>query len=181
LVLVGSGDLTFGLRQRPNGTLFYNNLPKVDQSYADQLPGAVEPPGNPLSALNQLAKQVKASGITRVNGNVVVDQRLFGLYSSYVVRNRVRTVKRRKATNMNVTEPTPGRLVIGGQIPAGAPPTLRIWEVDHPGAFARTAFIEALRRAGVAVTAPDTGSNPTGLLPARAATAPQIASPSASR
>ena len=38
LVLVGSGDLTFGLRQRPNGTLSYNNLPKVDQSYANQLP-----------------------------------------------------------------------------------------------------------------------------------------------
>ena len=84
---------------------------------------------------------------------------------SYVVRNRVRTVKRGKATNMNVTEPTPGRLVISGQIPAGTPPTLRIWEVDHPGAFARTAFVEALRRAGVTVTAPDTGSNPTGLLP----------------
>ena len=203
LVLVGSGDLTFGLRQRRNGTLYYESLPKANQSYANQLPGAVEPPGNPLSALNQLAKQVKASGITRVDGNVVVDQRLFEPYTfpdglvspiwvnenlidllvkpgrvgksaklnwrpmtgSYVVRNRVRTVKRGKATNMTVAEPTPGTLVISGQIPAGAPPTLRIWEVDHPGAFARTAFIEALRRAGVAVTAPDGGSNPTSLLP----------------
>ena len=75
---------------------------------------------------------------------------------SYAVRHRVATVKRRKATNMNVTEPTPGTLVIGGQVPDGAPPTLRIWEVDQ-GAFARNAFIEALRRAGVTVTAPDTG------------------------
>ncbi len=81
LVLVGSGDLTFGLRQRRNGTLYYESLPKADQSYANQLPGAVEPPGNPLSALNQLAKQVKASGITRVDGNVVVDQRLFEPYT----------------------------------------------------------------------------------------------------
>ncbi len=36
---------------------------------------------------------------------------------SYSVRNRVRTVKRGKATNTNVTEPTPGTLVISGQIP----------------------------------------------------------------
>jgi serine-type D-Ala-D-Ala carboxypeptidase/endopeptidase (penicillin-binding protein 4) len=39
--------------------------------------------------------------------------------------------------------------------------------VDHPSQFARTAFIEALRRAGVTVTAPTTGTNPTSLLPAR--------------
>lgn len=42
LVLVGSGDLTFGLRELPNGTLSYENLPALDQSYADEMPGAVD-------------------------------------------------------------------------------------------------------------------------------------------
>jgi D-alanyl-D-alanine carboxypeptidase/D-alanyl-D-alanine-endopeptidase (penicillin-binding protein 4) len=40
-----------------------------------------------------------------------------------------------------------------------------VWEVDHPPEFARTAFIEALQRAGVTVTAPATGRNPVALLP----------------
>jgi D-alanyl-D-alanine carboxypeptidase/D-alanyl-D-alanine-endopeptidase (penicillin-binding protein 4) len=206
LVLVGSGDLTFGLRQLPNGTLYYDNLPKIDQSYADQLPGAVEPPGNPSAALDQLAASVRAAGITQINGNVVIDDRLFAPYdgfpdglitsiwfnenlvdllvspgavgqpatiaskpstSSYTVDNRVTTVARGRATVLNVSEPTRGTIRVTGHIPAGAPPTLRIWEVADPAAFARTAFIEALARAGVAVSAPTTGDNPETLLPAK--------------
>jgi D-alanyl-D-alanine carboxypeptidase len=38
---------------------------------------AVEPPDDPLSALDELAAAVKAAGIARVNGDVVVDDRLF--------------------------------------------------------------------------------------------------------
>ena len=205
-MLVGSGDLTFGLRQLPGGRLAYENLPKVDHSYADQLPGAVEPRGNPWTAMNQLAKRVRASGITHVNGNVVLDDRLFRefdgfpdgkmsaiwfnenlvdllvtpgrvgapasiaprpLTASYKVVDRVATVARRQPTTLNVTEPTPGRLVVSGQIAAGGGPALRVWVVDHPSEFARTAFIEALQRAGVTVSAPATGENPTALLPAR--------------
>ncbi len=52
-----------------------------------------------------------------------------------------------------------------GQIAARSGPTLRVWEVDHPSDFARTAFIEALQRAGVTVSAPATGPNPVALLP----------------
>jgi D-alanyl-D-alanine carboxypeptidase/D-alanyl-D-alanine-endopeptidase (penicillin-binding protein 4) len=206
LVLVGSGDLTLGLRTQPNGTLYYESLPKVNQSYADQLPGAVEPPGNPLAGLDQLAASVRASGITQVDGNVIVDDRLFEPYdgfpdglmsatwvnenlvdllvrpgavgrpagvstrpstSSYVVDNRVTTVARGKATNLSVSEPVRGTIRISGQIAAGSPPTLRVWEVGDPAAFARTAFIEALARAGVTVGAPATGSNPSNLLPAK--------------
>src|ERR1700684_3901728 len=66
---------------------------------------------------------------------------------------------------MNVTEPTPGTLVVTGQIAAGSPPTLKTWIVDDPSAFARTAFIEALHRAGVSVSAAATGPNPESLLP----------------
>ncbi len=40
LVLVGSGDFSFGLREQPNGTLSYNNAPQIDHNYADTgLPG----------------------------------------------------------------------------------------------------------------------------------------------
>ncbi|MGH2937394.1 MAG: D-alanyl-D-alanine carboxypeptidase/D-alanyl-D-alanine endopeptidase [Solirubrobacterales bacterium] len=205
LVLVGSGDLTFGLRELPNGTLSYENLPNVDQSYADELPHAVEAYGDPLSALDELAADVRAAGITQVSGNVVVDDRLFAPYefpdglmspiwvnenlvdllvkpgavgqpasvdvrpktSSYVVDSQVMTVKKGVETNLNVSEPSPGKIEVRGEIAAGSPPTLRVWEVADPAAFARTAFIEALARAGVTVTAPVTGPSPSGLLPAR--------------
>ncbi len=84
MVLVGSGDLSLGLRDEPNGTLYYESLPKLDQSYADiGLPDAVEPRGNPLAGLNQIAAKVRASGITRVDGNVVVDDRLFTPYDGF--------------------------------------------------------------------------------------------------
>ncbi len=88
-----------------------------------------------------------------------------GVLGEYTVTNRVTTVGAKKATTINVAEPTPGQLVISGQIAAHSSPTLRVWEIDHPSEFARTAFIEALQRAGVTVTAPATGPNPTALLP----------------
>ncbi len=83
LVLLASGDLTFGLREQRNGTLYYDNLPRADHSYADQLPGAVEPPGDPFAALSELAAKVRASGITQVNGDVVIDDRLFDPYAGF--------------------------------------------------------------------------------------------------
>jgi D-alanyl-D-alanine carboxypeptidase/D-alanyl-D-alanine-endopeptidase (penicillin-binding protein 4) len=87
--------------------------------------------------------------------------------SSYVVDNRVTTVAAKKATNLEVSEPTPGTIRVVGQIAAGSPPTLRVWKVADPAAFARTAFIEALSRAGVTVNAPVTGPNPAALLPSK--------------
>jgi D-alanyl-D-alanine carboxypeptidase/D-alanyl-D-alanine-endopeptidase (penicillin-binding protein 4) len=207
LVLVASGDISMGLRERRNGTLYYESLPKVNQNYADTgLPGPVEPPGNPLAALNELATEVRASGITRVDGDVVIDDRLFqefdgfpdGLISpiwinenlvtvkvtpgavgqpariawrpvtaSYTVESRVRTVAAGKQTTMQIAETTPGTLVITGRIAARGGPQLRTWEVTDPSAFARTAFIEALARAGVTVSASPTGPNPSALLPAK--------------
>jgi hypothetical protein len=35
LVLVGLGDLTFGLREQPHGRLYYENMPALDHSYAN--------------------------------------------------------------------------------------------------------------------------------------------------
>jgi D-alanyl-D-alanine carboxypeptidase/D-alanyl-D-alanine-endopeptidase (penicillin-binding protein 4) len=212
LVLVASGDMSMGLRERRDGSFYYDSLPKVDHSYANiGLPGAVEPPGDPLKALDELAGKVRASGITAVAGDVVVDDRLFTPYdgfpdglvspvwinenlvdlmvrpgavgapasirhrpatASYTVVNRVSTVPRGRPTTLTVAEPTPGTIVVSGRIAAGSPPTLRVWEVADPAAFARTAFIEALGRAGVTVAAPATGPNPAALLPPTGSYAP---------
>jgi len=212
LVLVGAADLSFGLRAEPDGSLYYENLPVIDHSYATLgQPGAVEPPGDPLGVLNQFAQQVKAAGITAVNGDVVVDDRLFtpiewpdGLVSpmwinenlidievspgsasgqattvdwrpqiaSYTVETQATTVDTNGSTALEVTEPTPGRIVVTGTIAAGQAPRLVVQEITDPSAFARTAFIEALQRAGVTVTAAPTGPNPTSLLPPTGTRAP---------
>lgn len=208
LVLVGSGDLSLGLREQPDGTLYYENAPDLNQSYATiGVPGAVEPPGNPLAGLDELASKVRNSGITHVNGDVVIDDRLFtpcnsfpdGLISpiwvnenlidalvtpgtaagqptsvnwrpltaSYTVDNQTTTVAANETTSLSMQEPSPGHLVVTGAIAAGSTPRLVVIEVRDPSAFARTAFIEALQRAGVTVTATPAGPNPAALLPAQ--------------
>jgi D-alanyl-D-alanine carboxypeptidase/D-alanyl-D-alanine-endopeptidase (penicillin-binding protein 4) len=193
------------LRDEPNGTLYYESLPDLDQSYANiGLPGAVEPPGDPLAGLKEIATKVRASGITRVNGNVVVDDRLFTPYdgfpdgeispiwvnenlvdalvtpgaagqpasvswrpmtAQYTVADQATTVDANGSTMLQITQPTPGHLVVTGQIAAGTGPTLVVHEVDDPSAFARSAFIDALQQAGVTVTASPAGPNPESLLP----------------
>jgi D-alanyl-D-alanine carboxypeptidase/D-alanyl-D-alanine-endopeptidase (penicillin-binding protein 4) len=54
---------------------------------------------------------------------------------------------------------------VRGELSASGPTVLNIWHVEDPAAFARTAFIEALARAGVSVAASPTGANPAALLP----------------
>ncbi len=76
LVLVANGDLTMGGRTAPNGTVSYTH---IDHTYADSVPGATLTPENPLAGLDEIAKQVRKSGIERVDGDVVVDDRLFEL------------------------------------------------------------------------------------------------------
>jgi D-alanyl-D-alanine carboxypeptidase/D-alanyl-D-alanine-endopeptidase (penicillin-binding protein 4) len=43
---------------------------------------------------------------------------------------------------------------IRGRVPAGKPPIVRIYPLSEPAAFARTCFIECLRRKGIRVNAP---------------------------
>ncbi|WP_058043030.1 D-alanyl-D-alanine carboxypeptidase/D-alanyl-D-alanine-endopeptidase [Streptomyces roseifaciens] len=74
LVLVGQGDLSLGGRTGPGGTMEYTD---VDHTYANDVPGATLTPQNPLAGIDELARQVRHSGITEVNGDVVVDSRLF--------------------------------------------------------------------------------------------------------
>ncbi|MEU9012407.1 D-alanyl-D-alanine carboxypeptidase/D-alanyl-D-alanine-endopeptidase [Streptomyces sp. NPDC048479] len=74
LDLVAQGDLTMGGRTRPDGTVAYTDL---DHTYANSFPGATLTPENPLAGIDLIAQQVRRSGITQVDGNVIVDDRLF--------------------------------------------------------------------------------------------------------
>jgi len=75
LILVAVGDLTFGGRRAADGsTAFADN----DHTYTDGLtPDAQVTDTDPLYAFNELARQVKAAGITHVAGEVLIDARLF--------------------------------------------------------------------------------------------------------
>jgi serine-type D-Ala-D-Ala carboxypeptidase/endopeptidase (penicillin-binding protein 4) len=75
LIMVASGDLTLGGRTLPDGSMAFANK---DHSYADPTsPDAAVTPTDPLAGLKELARQVKAAGIDRVRGDVLVDDRLF--------------------------------------------------------------------------------------------------------
>lgn len=74
LILVASGDLTFGGRARADATLDYTDF---DHNEAHSFYGSGLTPEDPLAAVDELARQVYAAGIRRVEGDVVIDDRLF--------------------------------------------------------------------------------------------------------
>src|SRR5215208_1534306 len=221
LVLVAKGDLTMGGRTAPNGTASYT---PIDHTYADSVPGATLTPENPLAGLNEIAKQVRKSGITLVDGDVVIDDRLFDLapessvnalsfnapnldpwprpitindnvidvevtpgkvgeapkvvtwrpqVAPYQLEMQAKTVAAGKPTTLMVSPQTDGPVVVSGNIAADAGKQLRVAAVDDPSAFARTALIEALGRAGVSVGASPTGPNPSSKLPKKGSYSPK--------
>lgn len=74
LVLVASGDLTVGGRLGADGKI---ELTEYDHNEANDLGNAVLSTADPLAGYKRMARQVAESGITRVTGQVVVDDRLF--------------------------------------------------------------------------------------------------------
>ncbi|MEV0490891.1 D-alanyl-D-alanine carboxypeptidase/D-alanyl-D-alanine endopeptidase [Streptomyces atratus] len=212
LDLVAQGDLTLGGRTRPDGTVAFT---AIDHTYADDIPGATLTPQNPLAGIDQLARQVRASGITKVDGDVVVDARLFRpdpeldptpapliindnlidllttpggapgapakldwrpKVAPYRVTSSVRTVEAGKPADITVTPSADGtRIQLSGTIAAGSAPVLRVSDIRDPSAFGRSALIEALKRAGVEVTAHAGGANPAGRLPDSYRGAPEVA------
>jgi serine-type D-Ala-D-Ala carboxypeptidase/endopeptidase (penicillin-binding protein 4) len=201
LVLVGEGDQALGGRTTPSGGIAYTNN---DHGDANVDPGTTLTPEDPLAGLDALARQVRASGIRQVIGNVIVNDRLFGMsgmtpnptplmindnlidlltspgagpgaparlswrpqVAPYQVTSSVRTVAAGGATDIAVSTSADGtRISLSGTIAANARPVVRVSDITDPAAFGRTAFIEALARAGVSVTATPTGSNPASLLP----------------
>ena len=208
LILVASGgDYSFGLRDRPDGTLEYSSLPDIDHNEANAGLGAVTPPsGNPTSAFDSLAQQVVAAGVTSVSGDVVIDDRIFETYegwldgpiapiwfnenvvditvvpgaapgdaptitlfpetAAFTLQPSATTVASGQAAeDITATLAGPGVLEVSGDIEVGGDAETRIYVVEDPVPWARTGFVEALQRAGVAVTASPTGPNPTSLLP----------------
>ena len=74
LILIASGDLSFGGRTTPEGKIAFTN---GDHTYANGNPDAELTEPDPLAGLNHLAKQVASAGIKKVRGDVVIDDRLF--------------------------------------------------------------------------------------------------------
>ena len=73
LVLVAGGDLLLGGRVQPDGTLA---LPEQDHTY-DMSPDAVPVSEDPFRSVKEIAEQIAAHGIKRVEGRVLVDASLF--------------------------------------------------------------------------------------------------------
>ena len=80
LALVGAGDFSFGLRNRSDDTLAYTDM---DHNESGTLPSVELVRGNPLAGVRQLAREVRDSGIRRVDGDVVVDNRLFAPFDGW--------------------------------------------------------------------------------------------------
>ncbi len=80
LILVASGDLTMGGRTDAEGHIAYTGMDHTDAGMDGPL-SAVLTRQDPLAGINNLARQVAASGIKRVNGDVIIDDRLFEISS----------------------------------------------------------------------------------------------------
>ena len=98
--------------------------------------------------------------------------------AAFDVVNNVITVAKGDRTDISLTQTSPREGIVSAQIAEGFVPPLRVvkklvqtFRIDDPAApqdpadFARTTFIEALRRAGVAVNAPLVAPNPSDSLP----------------
>lgn len=218
LVLVAAGDLTFGGRSNGDTVTFTD----FDHNDANNLGTAMLTPQNPLRGLDALARQVRASGIRSVQGNVLVDDRLFQPYRvpngnllitpiilnenmvdvwlkptlkgesatfdyrpktpGFYVRSSVATVAAGKPDDVALSNkgliqcayPAPCTGTVSGQIPigyraplSGSATFVRTFRVEDPASFARIAFVQALERAGVRVSAPLLARNDEAHLPAR--------------
>ncbi len=215
LILVASGDPTMGGRGDSVGKIAFKD---TDHIYAGFMESAEVTDTNPLAGLDALSRQVAESGIRRVTGDVVIDDRLFDraegggsgpvtltpivvndnlvdivitpgsegeaaqvrwIPQSAVVQvdARVITAPADSPAMVNVTSPSPGRVMVRGQIPMGRKPLLRIREVEDPASFARSLFVEALHRAGVTVDSSIFARNSSDRLPSsdQAKALPQVA------
>jgi D-alanyl-D-alanine carboxypeptidase len=74
LIIVASGDLTMGGRTNPDGSIAISNW---DHNEAESLGNAILTKPDPLAGYEKLARAVKAAGIDRISGDVVIDDRLF--------------------------------------------------------------------------------------------------------
>ena len=76
LILVAQGDLTLGGRQDDTDKIAYTKLDHVNANF---VPGTTLTKEDPLHGIRELAKQVRKSGIQEIQGNVLIDDRLFDI------------------------------------------------------------------------------------------------------
>jgi D-alanyl-D-alanine carboxypeptidase/D-alanyl-D-alanine-endopeptidase (penicillin-binding protein 4) len=81
---------------------------------------------------------------------------------------RVETVARGEKPSLRVRAVGPRRFTVRGKLPVGHRPVVKVYEVEEPAAFARTLWIEAMRRRGLQIDAAAIGDNATDRLPPRA-------------
>jgi D-alanyl-D-alanine carboxypeptidase/D-alanyl-D-alanine-endopeptidase (penicillin-binding protein 4) len=74
LILVAQGDLTLGGRTDANGSMAFKDY---DHTYATGNRKAELTDTDPLAGLKSLARQVVAAGIRHIQGDVLIDDRLF--------------------------------------------------------------------------------------------------------
>lgn len=216
LIVVAAGDLTMGGRTNPDGTIAVSDW---DHNEANGLGNAILTKPNPLAGYATLARAVKAAGIKRIAGNVVIDDRLFvpfffrgqfyvrpifvnddvvdvsivpgGAHGSLAnvttrpisaalsVVNRLRVGAPNTQDTLKIDPELPACIgkagctaTVSGVLPAnfqppltGQPALVQTVRIVQPANYARTVFIEALRAAGVATSAPAVQENPVTLLP----------------
>lgn len=192
LILKASGDLSMGGRTTDDGHIAITNS---DHTYANGNETAELTSPDPLAGLNELARQIAASGIKRIRGDVLIDDRLFekaestgsgpSRLSPIIINDnlidiviepageagrparmkirpesasvridaQVDTVAKGQKTEVTLTSPRPGSIIIRGRIAVGHKPLVRVFEVEDAASFARSLFIEALRRAAIRVDA----------------------------
>ncbi len=91
--------------------------------------------------------------------------------SPWTVTSQVKTVAAGQPTAIKVTAPKEGTVVLSGTIAADSAPVVNTYAFKDPATFARTAFVEALVRNGVTVSAKAVSPNPDQQLPSRKAVA----------
>lgn len=74
LVLVASGDLSMGGREQADGKIAYTDF---DHNEANSLGNAILTKTDPLAGYRSLAKQIADAGIKKIDGDVIIDDRLF--------------------------------------------------------------------------------------------------------
>ncbi len=216
LVILASGDLTMGGRTNLDGSIAVSDW---DHNEADSLGNAILTKPNPIAGYERLARAVKAAGITRVDGEVIIDDRLFqpfnfrgefdvrpifvnddvvdvtvtpggdiGAKTSVInrpfsaalaIKNDLRNgaPKSKEALKIQPQYPTcigspDCSATIEGSLPVNFTPPLtgtntlvQSVRITQPSNYARTVFIESLRKAGVTVSASTVERNPANLLP----------------
>jgi D-alanyl-D-alanine carboxypeptidase/D-alanyl-D-alanine-endopeptidase (penicillin-binding protein 4) len=107
LDFVGAGDLTLGGRRTVDNKIQFTDF---DHNDANNLGTAMLTPQDPLAGLQDLAAQVKAAGIRSIDGDVVIDDRLF---QAYRVPNQqlliTPTMLNEDKIDVTVTPTTPGQ------------------------------------------------------------------------